>query len=276
MLFSIYDRLASAGLGDFGRVSNRKMVKKQKITCLFLGCLLAFGLLYLKFFHTGVSYYNDVVLRWGAVEIGECAKGENKFMKAIKTFLNAFGTSASASVFFLFILFSLCFAVQNGSKVKENSYLTDSLFPVLQRIASFKKPGVAMDYSKKAITMMNDVDSFIRKNSGNRAFLLIMEAIMNEIMTGKNVNYFLDYSKSDDEVTITDSSNNRWKKISMRQMATGVMLSVSTEGEVDFSFMFIPGTLPDMEEINGLRLRLYRLFDDFFSTDLFLRAANGD
>jgi hypothetical protein len=123
---------------------------------------------------------------------------------------------------------------------------------------------------------MNDVDSFIRKNSGNRAFLLIMEAIMNEIMTGKNVNYFLDYSKSDDEVTITDSSNNRWKKISMRQMATGVMLSVSTEGEVDFSFMFIPGTLPDMEEINGLRLRLYRLFDDFFSTDLFLRAANGD
>jgi hypothetical protein len=165
----------------------------------------------------------------------------------------------------------------NNGKVAAKS--AKSMFPTLERISSFKEPGKDTIYPKKVVKLMKDVDSFVQENSDNRAFMLVMEAIMHEalgVQAEKNVDYYIDYSSAEDKVTLTDSLKN-WKKlITIRKGWDGVEISVETEGEPKLSIMLKKGENPKTEDIDELRLRLYNLFDDLFCTDLFLRAAAGD
>jgi hypothetical protein len=162
-----------------------------------------------------------------------------------------------------------------GGKVPAES--TQSMFPTLERIASFK--GKEKQYSKKAISMMNNFDAFIQRNGDNRAFKLVMEAIMCEVLgpqTERKVGYVLDYLKGEDKIIITDSLKNWNKMITICKEGDGVRVSVETAGEPKLSVLLEKGRPPSQEDISRLRLSLYNLFDDLFATDLFLRAANGD
>lgn len=154
-----------------------------------------------------------------------------------------------------------------------------SMFPTLERIASFKEPGKDTVYPKKVVNLMKSVDSFVQRNSDNRAFMLVMEAIMHEglgVQADKNVDYYMDYSSAEDRITLTDSLKNWKKMITIKKRWEGIEVSVETEGEPKFSIMLKKGENPKMDDITELRLRLYTLFDDLFCTDLFLRAAAGD
>lgn len=167
---------------------------------------------------------------------------------------------------------------QPKSKDKtEQSGRVASIFPTLQRIASFSEPEKKKAYDKEVIRTMSDVDTFMKRNSGNRAFMLIAEAVMEEVLsnqTDKGTYYYID--ANDTAITVADSLKSWKKKITMRQVGNGVDILVETEGDPDCSLALTQGVLPSPDGVDRLRLRLYRFFDDLFGTALFLMAANGD
>lgn len=61
-------------------------------------------------------------------------------------------------------------------------YTHGSIFPALQRIASFNEPDSKDMYDKDIVRIMRRAASFLKRNSGNRAFELIAEAVMHELL----------------------------------------------------------------------------------------------
>jgi hypothetical protein len=152
-----------------------------------------------------------------------------------------------------------------------------SLFPTLERVASFNEPGKEKAYEADVVKVMRRTSSFVQRNSANRAFMLIAEAVMNEalnIQPENGIYYFID--ACDSSMTITDRPKNWKKRITMKQAGDGVEISVETEGEPKLSLMLDKDSSPSMDDVIGLRYRLNLLFEDIIGTALILGAAGSE
>ena len=187
-----------------------------------------------------------------------------------------------ASRFVLCSLLSLPMAVmgqqasigQIGQQDAQTEESAKSMFPALDRITSSSEED---GYSKEALMVRKKIDAFIKKNSNNRPFMLIAEATMDEmfrVQFDKGIYYYVSADSS--KITIIDSLKNWKNRILITQSEGGVKIKVETEGEPDCLSALTEGVPASPDGIDKLKARLWRLFDDFFGDDLFLRAAYGD
>ncbi len=149
-----------------------------------------------------------------------------------------------------------------------------SMFPALERITSFNEPGKEKLYNAEVIRVMRNISSFVQNNRTNKAFVLITEAVMDEVLnvqTDKEIYYYVD--AYDSSVTIADSLKNWKKRITMSQAPHRVEISVETEGEPKLLLTLTEGSSPSSDSIDKLRYRLYTFFDDLFGSELFIMAS---